>query len=96
MPDTPTPPAADPDTPAALLRRCPAHAPTPLLDLPRLAAALGVASVLAKDEGRRPLGSFKALGGVYAGLHALGRAAGSPVTRWAATHDRVYRKPRSW
>jgi diaminopropionate ammonia-lyase len=31
---------------------------------------------LVKDEGRRPLGSFKALGGVYAGLCALSRAAG--------------------
>lgn len=66
-------------SPAALLALCPAHAPTPLVDLPDLAAALGVASVLVKDEGRRPLGSFKALGGVYAGLRALARAAGLPV-----------------
>ena len=79
MPDTPFLPDPDPETPAALLRFCPAHAPTPLLHLPRLAAALGVAAVLAKDEGRRPLGSFKALGGVYAGLRALARAAGRPV-----------------
>ena len=67
------------ETPAALLRRCPLHAPTPLLDLPELARALGLAAVLAKDEGRRPLGSFKALGGVYAGLRALARAAGVTV-----------------
>lgn len=72
-------PSTVPETPAALLRLCPVHAPTPLLDLPALAHALGVASVLAKDEGRRPLGSFKALGGVYAGLLALARAAGLPV-----------------
>src|SRR5579872_1390774 len=67
------------ESPAALLRLCPAYAPTPLASLPRLAAALGVAGVLIKDEGRRPLGSFKALGGVYAGLRALGRAAGVPA-----------------
>ena len=67
---------AETESPAALLRHCPAYAPTPLVDLPELATALGVASVLIKDEGRRPLGSFKALGGVYAGLRALGRAAG--------------------
>ena len=34
-----------------------------------------VAQVLAKDEGRRMLGSFKSLGGTYAGLRALARAA---------------------
>ncbi len=67
------------ETPSSLLRLCPAHAPTPLLDLPGLAAALGVAAVLTKDEGCRLLGSFKALGGVYAGLRALARAAGLPV-----------------
>jgi diaminopropionate ammonia-lyase len=50
-------------------------APTPLLRLPRLAEALGVAEVFAKDETRRPLGNFKALGGVYAALRA---AAGRP------------------
>lgn len=79
MPGTPLPAAPDPETPAALLRMCPAHASTPLLELPHLAAALGVASVLAKNEGCRPLGSFKALGGVYAGLRALARVAGLPV-----------------
>ena len=67
---------AETERPATLLRLCPAYAPTPLVDLPDLAAALGVAVVLIKDEGRRPLGSFKALGGVNAGLRALARAAG--------------------
>jgi diaminopropionate ammonia-lyase len=64
---------------AELLRLSPAYAPTPLLDLPRLAARCGVAQVLAKDEGRRMLGSFKSLGGTHAGLRALARAAGSDV-----------------
>jgi len=65
---------------AATLRRLsPAYAPTPLLVLPRLAARLGVSRVLAKDEGRRMLGSFKSLGGSYAGLRALARHAGTGV-----------------
>ena len=45
----------------------PGHAPTPLVPLPALAAAIGVAELLVKDEGQRlGLGSFKALGGAYA------------------------------
>jgi diaminopropionate ammonia-lyase len=65
---------------AAMLRSLsPAYAPTPLLDLPALARRLGVAQVLAKDESQRMLGSFKSLGGTYAGLRALSRAAGVPV-----------------
>jgi diaminopropionate ammonia-lyase len=62
-----------------LLRLSPRYAPTPLLDLPKLAARLGVAKVLVKDEGRRTLGSFKSLGGTYAGLRALARIAGTDV-----------------
>ena len=45
----------------------PGYAPTPLRDLPNLAAEIGVAAVRVKDEsGRFGLGSFKALGGAYA------------------------------
>ena len=45
----------------------PGYAQTPLLNLPGLAAKVGVASVQYKDEGGRfRLGSFKALGGAYA------------------------------
>ncbi|THD60096.1 diaminopropionate ammonia-lyase [Phenylobacterium sp.] len=44
-----------------------AYSPTPLLSLPGLAGALGLASLRLKDESRRfGLGSFKALGGAYA------------------------------
>lgn len=78
--DTPAetrPMAADIAT--GLCRLSPDYAATPLLDLPRLAARLGVKQVLAKDEGRRMLGSFKSLGGTYAGLRALARAAGTEV-----------------
>jgi len=43
------------------------HAETPLVALPGLAAAVGVAAIHVKDEGQRlGLGSFKALGGAYA------------------------------
>lgn len=67
------------ETPAALLRLCPAHQQTPFFSLPSLAERLGVQSVWVKHEGRRPLGSFKALGGVYAGLRALARSSGMSV-----------------
>ena len=66
------------DTSAALLTVWPSHAPTPLVDLPRLATHCGVARVVLKNEAPRPLGSFKAFGGVYAGLRALVRATGLP------------------
>ncbi len=45
----------------------PGYAPTPLVDLPGIAAAAGLGVVRLKDEaGRFGLGSFKALGGAYA------------------------------
>ncbi len=50
------------------------YAPTPLLHLKDLAKSLGLGDILYKDEGPRfGLGSFKALGGSYAGLRILGR-----------------------
>ncbi|MEN3379403.1 MAG: diaminopropionate ammonia-lyase [Hyphomicrobiales bacterium] len=64
---------------AELLRLSPAYAPTPLLDLGGLAALLGIRQLLAKHEGRRMLGSFKSLGGTYAGLRALARRSGMDV-----------------
>ncbi len=72
-----------------LLRLSPRYAPTPLLDLPKLATHLGVVQFLAKDEGRRMLGSFKSLGGTYAGLRAFARIAGTDI---AELFDR---KPRA-
>lgn len=53
------------------------YRPTPLLDLPALARLAGVARVFVKWEGARPLGSFKSLGGMFAGLRALARATGA-------------------
>jgi diaminopropionate ammonia-lyase len=76
-------PLADAGDVAGLLRRCPAHAPTPLRDVPELAARLGVARLWLKDErARMGLGSFKALGAAHAiareaaatGMSDLGRA----------------------
>ena len=70
---------------AALRMVSSAYAPTPILDLPGLAAHLGVAQVVLKDESRRYLGSFKSLGGTYAGLRALSRAAGTDIASLVAT-----------
>jgi diaminopropionate ammonia-lyase len=56
----------------AVIGSWPGYAPTPLVAMPGLAAALGVASVHYKDEGGRfGLGSFKALGGAYAVFRLL-------------------------
>lgn len=52
------------------------YRPTPLIELPALARLSNVGRVFVKVEGERPLGSFKVLGGMTAGLRALARAAG--------------------
>lgn len=50
------------------------YTPTPLYHLSALAAQLGISDILYKDEGPRfGLGSFKALGGAYAGMRVLQR-----------------------
>jgi diaminopropionate ammonia-lyase len=50
------------------------YRPTRLIELPDLARLTGVGRVFVKLEGERPLGNFKALGGMVAGLRALARA----------------------
>lgn len=64
----------------------PAYAPTPLVDLPGLAAALDVAALGWKDEGGRfGLGSFKALGGAYAvARHLIRTLAARGITATGA------------
>lgn len=75
----------------------PGYAASPLRSLPALAARLGVAELLYKDEGERfGLKSFKALGGAYAVYRLLAHAiaphnGGEPASaadilsgRWAA------------
>lgn len=50
------------------------YMPTPLHSLSALAAELNISDILYKDEGSRfGLGSFKALGGAYAGMRVLQR-----------------------
>jgi len=52
------------------------YQPTALIALPNLARLSGVGHVFAKAEWQRPLGSFKSLGGMTAGLRALAMSAG--------------------
>ncbi|MGE4299251.1 MAG: diaminopropionate ammonia-lyase [Desulfovibrionaceae bacterium] len=53
---------------------CPGYAPTPLVSLPALAASLGVAAILAKDESFRfGLNAFKVLGASYGVARELRR-----------------------
>jgi len=81
-------PVAEADDVAQLLALCPAHAETPLLELPELARRAGVARVHAKDErGRMGLGSFKALGAA----HAIARAAGvAKATLYSCVPDKQH------
>ena len=59
------------------LEACPAHRPTPLYELPALAARLGVGEIRVKDESQRfGFGAFKALGGVIAVADVLTGAVG--------------------
>ncbi|CAM4018710.1 diaminopropionate ammonia-lyase [Paracidovorax anthurii] len=70
--------------------------PTPLRDLPGLAARLGVASLAFKDESARsPLGSFKTLGAPIALLRLVLRrwpdAGWRPEDLWAGRHAQALR-----
>ncbi len=62
------------------VRAWPGYRPTPLIELPGLAARLGIARLRVKHEGRRfALQSFKALGGGYGVMRALERETGAPL-----------------
>lgn len=64
------------------LESLPAYRPTPLVPLPALAAAQGVAAIHVKDEGKRfHLTSFKALGGAYAVASLVLAEAGAQLGR---------------
>ena len=59
--------SSDVATALRLLKRCPVAQKTPLITVPELATRLGVNKLWVKDErSRMNLGSFKALGAVYA------------------------------
>jgi len=61
-----------PDQPWDFHRRLPGYAPTPLIDVPKLAAELGVGRVLVKDESTRlGLPAFKVLGASWGIRQAL-------------------------
>jgi diaminopropionate ammonia-lyase len=69
----------DPAAALSLWGLCPAAAPTPLQEVPALAAELDVAALWLKDERERMgLGSFKALGAVYAIADMAARRSGWP------------------
>lgn len=59
----------------------PDYRPTRLVEVPTLARLARVGRVLVKMECERPLGNFKALGGMVAALRALARAADVPRIR---------------
>ncbi|HEX9463222.1 MAG TPA: diaminopropionate ammonia-lyase [Alphaproteobacteria bacterium] len=64
------------------------YAPTPLLEMPGLAAAFGIGGIALKDEsGRFGLGSFKALGGAYAVACILKREVRRATSRDVTTAE---------
>jgi len=64
--------------PRAFHRRLPGYAPTPLVDAPRVAAALGVRRALVKDESRRlGMPAYKILGASWATYRALEERVGA-------------------
>jgi diaminopropionate ammonia-lyase len=81
--------AGDPPTrdPLAFHRRLPGYAPTPLVDVPALAEAMGVGAVLVKDESSRlGLPAFKIAGASWAVQRALEDHRG-PFEAWDSLED---------
>jgi diaminopropionate ammonia-lyase len=63
--------------------------PTQLIELPHLASLANVGRVFAKSEGERPLGNFKVLGGMLAGMRALNGAAQKRASAAAQPRPRL-------
>lgn len=64
------------------------YAQTPLYELPELSGALKIDGIFYKDEGPRfGLGSFKALGGSYAGLRVIQRELTRKLASNVSTKD---------
>lgn len=80
--------APAPSAPAAFHAGLPGYVPTPLHDLPALAAECGVRRVLVKDESARfGLPAFKALGVSYAIHRVLGERTGGSRPELVAATD---------
>lgn len=80
---------APPDrAPLELHRRLPGYAATPLVELPVLAAELGVGRLLVKDESSRlELPSFKMLGASWAVYRSLQERVGEPLEPWSTVEE---------
>jgi diaminopropionate ammonia-lyase len=84
-----------PSEPLAFHRTLPGYAPTPLVEAPAAAAALGVRRVLVKDESNRfGLPSFKVLGASWAVHRALEATPGA--TRLACATDGNHGRAVAW
>jgi diaminopropionate ammonia-lyase len=70
------------------------YRPTPLIELPRLARHVHIGRLFVKVEGARPLGNFKVLGGVLAGLRAIARAVGAASIHEIAMGQSTQALPR--
>jgi diaminopropionate ammonia-lyase len=70
------------------------YRPTPLIELPRLAHHVQVDRLFVKLEGARPLGNFKVLGGVLAGLRAIARSVGAASIHEITTGRFAHALPR--
>lgn len=70
------------------------YRPTPLMELPELAQMAGVGRLFVKVEGERPLGNFKALGGMVVGLRAIARATGAESVEKLLAEPPTRRPPR--
>ncbi len=74
--------------PLAVHERLRGYAPTPLHDVPELAAELGVGRVWLKDESERcGLPAFKIMGAAWAVHQALAAQRGAPFSAWATLAD---------
>jgi len=83
------------DAVRAFHRSLPGYAPTPLHQLPALAASLGVGQILVKDEGHRfGLKAFKGLGASWA-IERL-RRAGVPLATVASATEGNHGRAVAW
>lgn len=74
--------------PLQLHRKLPGYEPTPLVQAPPIAEALGVAEVWVKDESSRlGLPAFKTLGASWASYQAIEEHRGEPIGEWSTLDE---------